>query len=151
MRPAVHTSPRSLGIGGWIVVALFLVSGTLHLVRPGLYVPIVPDMLPTPRALVLWSGVAELVCALGLMVRRSRRIAGWASAVLLVVVFPANVQMAVDAWQDWHVGRAGGWYVVGTLVRLPVQLPMIWWVWRVTRRPAVEVRGRTAAPAGQIY
>lgn len=126
--------PRRLGIGGAILVGLFLVSGTIHLVAPGVFEPIVPHVLPEPRLLVLLSGVAELVCAVGLLAPRTRRLAGWASCALLVAVFPANGQMALDAWQDWSAGNVGTPYAVAASLRLPLQLPLIWWAWRVTRR-----------------
>ena len=112
---------------------LFTGSGVLHLVRPGVYEPIVPPFLPDPRGLVLLSGVAELLCAAGLVVRRTRRWAGWASAALLVAVFPANVTMAVDAWLDWRHGDAGTAYLLGTIVRLPLQVPLVRWAWQATR------------------
>lgn len=100
--------PPRLRIGGGIVVVLFLASGTWHLVNPEAYEPIVPDVLPDAHALVLVSGVAELACALGLVLPRTRGAAGLASAALLVAIFPANVQMAWDAWRDWRAGHAGG-------------------------------------------
>ena len=76
--------------------------------------------------------MAELTCAAGLLWRPTRRVAGFASAVLLVAVFPANVTMAVDAWRSWQDGGDSAAYVVGTLVRLPLQVPLIWWAWRLT-------------------
>ena len=118
----------------------FLVSGTVHLVRPSVFTGIVPHVLPHPTALVLVSGVAELLCAVALLVPRARVLGGWATFVLLLAVFPANVQMAVDAWADHRAGDAGAAYVVGTLVRLPLQLPLLWWAWRLTRDPRSAVR-----------
>lgn len=129
----------------WALVVLFTVSGVVHLVRPEVFTPIVPDALPAHRFLVYLSGVAELLCAAGLVWRRTRRVAGWASAALLVAVFPANMTMAVDAWGDDDASRG---YLLATLVRLPLQLPMIWWAWRVTRpagrplRPGARERPR---------
>lgn len=133
--------PPALRLGGWVVVGLFLVSGTIHLVHPETFTPIVPDFLPAHRLLVYVSGVAELACAAGLVWRPTRRLAGLASVGLLVAVFPANVTMAVHAWHDWRAGDAGGGYLAATVVRLPLQLPLIWWAWRVSggrrpRRPA---------------
>ena len=104
-----------LGLAG-----IFAVSGTVHLVRPGVFTPIVPRSLPRRRDLVLASGVAELACAAGLLVPRTRSVAGWASAALLVAVFPANVTMAQQAQR-----RGTTALKVGTLLRLPVQLPLI--------------------------
>ena len=103
--------PRALRLGGWVLVGLFLLSGTVHLLRPGVFTPIVPDFLPAHRVLVYVSGVAELACAAGLLWRRTRRLAGLASAALLVVVFPANVTMAVDAWRSW-ADHDDAWFAV---------------------------------------
>lgn len=125
-----------------MLVVLFLVSGTIHLARPEVFTPIVPDLLPGHRLLVYVSGMAELACAAGLLWRRTRRLAGFASAVLLLAVFPANVTMAVDAWRSWVAGRHSGWYVVGTLVRLPLQVPLIWFAWRLARADQSDHTGR---------
>jgi uncharacterized membrane protein len=94
------------------VAVSFAVSGVVHLVRPEVFTPIVPRMLPAARVLVYVSGVAELVCAAGLMTRR--RWAADASTALLLAVWPANLQMALDQRS------------VVTWIRLPLQLPLIW-------------------------
>src|SRR5690625_3691539 len=67
---------RSLAAGPKIVTAAFLVSGVVHLVRPAVFEAIVPRALPHKRELVYASGLAELACAVGLLVPRSRRFAG---------------------------------------------------------------------------
>nr|WP_241248481.1 DoxX family protein [Nocardioides sp. KC13] len=109
------------------LAALFLGSGTLHLVRPQVFEAIVPPQLPEPRTVVEVSGVAEIVCGLGLLHPRTRRLAGLASAALLVGVFPANVQMSVDAGRRANRKRtaASAGFFAGTLARLPMQWPMI--------------------------
>ena len=68
-----------------------------------------------------------MVCAFGLPPGRTRRLAGWASAVLFVVVFPANVQMAVDARNESSVAQ------VIAYARLPLQIPLVWWAVAVAR------------------
>ena len=72
------------------LAGIFAVSGTLHLVRPEVYEPIMPDLVPRQREVIYASGVAELLCAAGLLHPRTRRLAGWASAALLLAVYPAN-------------------------------------------------------------
>lgn len=123
------TPPAPLTRGAQGIVAAFLMSGVVHLVRPEVFEPIVPRALPAPRALVVGSGVAELVCAAGLLVPATRRAAGPAAAALLVAVFPGNVQMAVDAVAaarrrptPARVTRAAA-----TLARLPLQWPLVRW------------------------
>lgn len=96
--------------------------------RPQVFEPIVPRALPARRELVYVSGVAELVCAAGLLVPGTRSVAGWGSAALLVGVFPANVQMTVAAAKRWRrhpddPKRAA--FLAGTVARLPLQWPLV--------------------------
>jgi uncharacterized membrane protein len=102
------------------LVGAFLVSGVVHLVRPQLFEPIVPEPLPAKRALVQASGVAELVCAAGLL-RRSRW-APAASAALLLAVWPANGQ---DAVQVQRSARTSSTLKALVWARFPLQVPMI--------------------------
>ena len=111
----------------WGLAALLIGTGTLHFLRPGPFEGIVPGLLGSPRAWVWGSGVAELGCAVALLVPPLRAAAGWACVVLFVVVFPANVQMAVDALQ----GDGGS--VAVALVRLPLQVPLVLWALYVAR------------------
>lgn len=120
----------SLGGGSKVVTGAFLASGVLHLTRPRVFEVIVPRMLPHKRALVYASGLAELSCAAGLLVPATRRYAAPLSAALLAAVFPANVQMALDAHRA--LGREGSTPArqatrAATLARLPLQLPLIRW------------------------
>ena len=61
----VPSAPLTRRIVG--LALLFIASGTTHLVRPQVFEPIVPRALPARRELVYVSGVAELVCAAGLL------------------------------------------------------------------------------------
>jgi uncharacterized membrane protein len=96
------------------------VSGTLHLVKPEVYEPIMPSVVPAQREVILASGVAELLCAAGLLHPRTRRAAGWASAALLLAVYPANLKMASDVRHSRRTGLKAA-----AFARLPLQLPMI--------------------------
>ncbi len=127
-RRVAQTDSAGLDRGGLGLVAAFATSGVLHLARPGIFEPIVPRALPAARMIVLVSGVAEILCAAGLLVPRTRRAAGIASAGLLVAVLPANVTMSaqakrrLDRTPDDPTRKA---FFVATLARLPLQLPMI--------------------------
>ena len=79
----------------YLLSGLLTVTGTLHFVAPKVFADIVPPQLPSPVGLAYASGVAELACAAGLAIPRTRRAAGWATAALFVAVFPGNIQMAL--------------------------------------------------------
>ena len=108
-----------------VVIGAFLVSGTVHLVKPEVYEPLMPSWVPAHRDVILASGVAELVCAAAMMLPPTRRLAGLASAALLVGVLPGNIKMAVDASRTRKTGFKAAAYA-----RLPLQLPMIRGAWR---------------------
>ena len=117
-----------LGKDAIALAGLFVASGTMHFVRPQVFESIVPAQLPSRRALVYASGAAEIACALGILVPKTRRVAGLASATLLVAVFPANVTMTGRARR--RLGRDPGnlrrqGYLAATVARLPLQWPMI--------------------------
>ena len=131
---SAETPPLTNDVVG--LAAIFLFSGATHLVKPEVFEPLIPRALPTPRGLVYASGVAELACGLGLLHPRTRRLAGWASAALLLAVFPGNVQMSVSqgkraARKQDATSRAT---FAATVARLPLQLPLI--------RAALRAAGR---------
>jgi uncharacterized membrane protein len=112
-------------ISRYLLLALFVLGGIMHIVSPRMFIAIVPPFLPWPAALVAISGVAEIAGGLGLLSVRTRRAAGLGLIVLLLAVFPANIYMAwkgmmLPAWILW--------------ARLPLQFLLIWWVNVATRK-----------------
>jgi uncharacterized membrane protein len=107
----------------------FVFAGIMHFVIPRTYEAIVPDYLPSKRALVYASGVAEIAGGAGVLVRPVRRAAAWWSIATLVAVFPANLHMAVnhERYREVPGGR------VALLLRLPVQLLFIAWAHAAAR------------------
>lgn len=108
-------APRVLG-------GLFVASGILHFVAPKPFEAIMPRRLPAHRAFVYGSGAAELACGVGLLTRR--RWAGPAAAALLLAVWPANVQMALDSGSGRLPGPADNRLIAWG--RVPLQVPLIW-------------------------
>lgn len=106
--------------------AFFLVAGTLHFVKPRPYVAIMPEALPRKLELVYASGLAEIAGGAGVLA--GRRAAGWWLIATLIAIFPANVNMAVNAERFRAVPEPLLW------ARLPVQGLLIAWVWRVAVR-----------------
>lgn len=127
--------------GAIALAALLAAAGATHFGQPGFYTPIVPRQLGDPLAWVYLSGVAELGCAAALLPSRSRRAAGWVTAALFVVVFPANIKMALDA------GGGSSLYRAAVYARLPLQIPLIWWAVMVARQaPQIRSTSAYAAP-----
>jgi uncharacterized membrane protein len=114
--------------------ALYITTGTLHFLITRRYVAIMPPYLPAPRELVLISGAAEIAGGVGVLAPSPpiRRAAAWGLVALLIAVMPANIYMVTDHEKFLGIPL---WVAV---LRLPLQLPLIYWAWRYTRaRPNV--------------
>ncbi|GAA2721938.1 DoxX family protein [Cellulomonas aerilata] len=115
------------------LAALLAGAGVTHLVRPRLYERLIPPWLGAPRPWVVGSGLAELACAAAVTAPRTRRAGALATCALFVLVFPGNVQMALDSRagsRSWARRPAVAWG------RLPLQVPLVLWAWRVAQREA---------------
>jgi uncharacterized membrane protein len=106
---------------------LYVVAGLGHFVFAPAYERMMPSYLPAHHALVMLSGAAEIAGGVGVLVPNLRRAAAWGLVCLLVAVFPANLWMAQHPDLTPHVPLWLLW------LRLPLQLPLIWWAWRYTR------------------
>jgi len=131
LAPISLDAPR-VSISIVLIALLFATSGVLHLVKPQPYVSIMPPWLPASLALVLISGVFEIAGAAGILLLSTRVAAGWGLIALLFAVFPANVQMLLNA----RAAHASALWVAGLVARLPLQVLLIIWVYRSTLRAA---------------
>jgi uncharacterized membrane protein len=114
-----------------VVFLWFLIGGLLHFAATDAEMRIVPPAIPHPRDVVLVSGVFELLGAAGLMLKGTRRLAGWGLIALTICVTPAHFYMlgahdrfsAIPLWLLW--------------LRLPVQAILLWLIgWGSRWRPA---------------
>ncbi len=102
----------------------FVFAGAMHFVRPGFYRPIMPEVLPAHDELIYASGATEIVAGLALICPdgRVRRGGGLLAILTLIGVFPANLNMALNADRFPDLPRPALW------ARLPFQLVFLAWV-----------------------
>lgn len=107
-----------------LLALLFVAAGEMHFLKVSTYLKIMPPWIPFPLAMIYVSGFFEILLGALLLPLKTRRLAGWGLATLLIAVFPANIQMAlhpqifpdIPAWAAW--------------ARLPLQGVFIFWVWK---------------------
>jgi uncharacterized membrane protein len=119
--PTMNRSRTLLG-------AFFVGAGVNHFLIPRTYTAIVPpSMQDQADRLVAISGVAEIAGGVGVLLPRTRRLAGLGLIALLAAVFPANLYMARSPERFRRIPR---WALYA---RLPLQPLMMRWAWRATR------------------
>lgn len=113
---------------GLLAMALFyIVAGINHFANSVRYIAIMPQRLPFQVALVYISGFFEILFGLLLLPDTTRRSAAVGIILLLIAVYPANIQMAINYYR---AGDPSFWL---TILRLPLQLVLIAWGYQYTK------------------
>jgi uncharacterized membrane protein len=92
-------------------------SGTMHLVRPEVFVPLLPEWVPGRVLLIVVAGLPELVGGCALFFPATRRWAAAGLAAFMILIFPANVYVAGET--------VSGLQMPGVTVRTAMQAAYI--------------------------
>lgn len=110
------------------MAALYVAAGAYHFINPGFYKKIMPPYLPWHYPLIYISGICEIVFGIFLLPLATRRLAAWGIIILLIAVFPANIQMMLNYKAEHDPDL---WIAI---VRLPLQPLLIWWAWQFAKK-----------------
>jgi uncharacterized membrane protein len=117
------SSWRAAGRGA--VVTMFLFTGTSHFTdMKHDFAAMIPPPLPDDLWMIYLTGLFEIAGAVGLLIPRTRKLAGICLALLLVALFPANVYAALGEIPFRGEAATPLW------IRTPMQLlyiGMVWW------------------------
>ncbi len=91
----------------------FLKIGIDHFLDPEWFEPIVPNILGYPTFWVLFSGLVEIIVGVMLIIPRTQKLGGQGCAILLVILYWANLNMWINEIPiggqvfeaKWHVLR----------------------------------------------
>ena len=100
----------------------FVLVGLRHFQDPAWFEPIVPGILGMPRLWVYFSGLLEIILGLGIMTPKFRPEASILTAMMLVVLYWANLNMWVN---DIPIGGSR-LSTNGHIIRGLIQALMIW-------------------------
>ena len=105
----------------YLLALFFFVAGITHFTQDEAYAAIVPPLLPFPFIIVWVTGIMELFFAVGLAIKKFRKISGFWLAPFLLAVLPANIYMAIYniPLGDMESSSTALW------VRVALQFPLI--------------------------
>ena len=111
----------------WLLAATFIIAGIAHFtfLRKD-FAQLVPPIFPNKDAIVLFTGILEVLGGLGLLIPQLSRWAGIALILYLIAVFPANIYGARQ-----HVPILGKAHP-SVAARLPFQILLIILIWWTT-------------------
>src|SRR3569623_2048330 len=80
----------------WLLAAIYLAAGVLHIETPHAFLTIVPGWVPLPGVGVFATGLCESAGGAGRLRTRCRGLAAVMLALFAACVFPANIKHAID-------------------------------------------------------
>lgn len=109
-------------------ILMFVMIGTMHLFNPSALTYMIEGFLPYPKLLVIISGISEIILGLGLWWERSRKISAWLLIVQLIMMFPANINVAVNDLSAPGGLPSEAWYTWSRLAFQPLYILWVYWV-----------------------
>ncbi len=130
------SSWREAGRGALVI--MFLFTGTSHFTSMKYdFAAMIPDPLPNGLWVIYLTGFFEIAGAVGLLIPQTRRLAGICLVLLLLVMFSANVNAALN---DIPLG---GQDPTPLWLRAPMQILYIGMVWWTSIKEHPKEVGRT--------
>ena len=113
----------------WVLGGFYVLNGLNHFFNADAYIAIMPAYLPWHSQLVVLSGVAEIAVGVGVLIPTTRLTAAWGIILLLILIFPANLYVAMNGLA--YVGDEPSTLL--NWVRLPFQLVLSAWAYWYTK------------------
>ncbi|WP_240616730.1 DoxX family protein [Sphingorhabdus sp. YGSMI21] len=128
MQRAQHKESLARRFFRWLLALFYLVAGIAHIRSPDGFLAITPDWVPFAEQIILFTGIAEIAGAVGLLVPpglvpKARYAAGLGLALYAVCVYPANINHAIN--NVVIGGQTASWLYHGP--RLAFQPIFVWW------------------------
>ncbi|MBB3860218.1 putative membrane protein [Novosphingobium hassiacum] len=121
----------------FILAGFYFIAGVIHVANPAPFLTIMPGWVPFPDDVVMLTGIAELLGAIGLVQGFSlplRRAAAIGLALYAICVFPANINhFILDMAKPDHGLGLG--YHVPRMFAQPLVVWLALWVGGVTDWP----------------
>ena len=115
-----------------VMLGLFMLYGGInHFLMPVFYLPFVPEFLPFREAIVILSGILEIVLGAAVLSSRYRSRAALSIMALMFMFLPVHIA------DVFRVAPAIG-SQEAALIRLPIQFVFILWAWIASRNATIN-------------
>lgn len=74
---------------------ILAVAGIVHLVKPEIFLPAIPSFLPYHHEIILYTGILELILALGLVIKKTQNLSAKITALYFVALLPVHIYVSI--------------------------------------------------------
>ncbi len=110
-------------MGLYVMAGMYVLAGITHFIKPKMYLRIMPRYLPNPKALVFWSGVAEILLGVGLCIPVLKTTSIYGIIAMLLVFLLVHFYMLSEVKASAGIPK---WVLI---LRLPLQFGLMYWAW----------------------
>jgi uncharacterized membrane protein len=133
----LHKEYRFAMSGRIAMAAMLVTTGIAHFVFVEGMSLMLPDFIPYRFELVYFTGIIELMAAIGILLPKYRKWTGWLLILFLVLIIPSNIYATikyVNLENATFDGQGPGylWY------RIPLQLFFIGWIYLSCIKPIAD-------------
>lgn len=126
-----------------IMILFYLFAGNNHFANPEFYYPLIPPYLSKwSGSINILSGIMEMLLALMLIPKATRKAAAWGIMLMLIAFIPSHIyfiQKGQFQLGPFEVTPAIAW------IRLLVVHPMLLlWAWYVSSTEQINFQNKTA-------
>ncbi|WP_300027821.1 MauE/DoxX family redox-associated membrane protein [uncultured Maribacter sp.] len=105
----------------YLMGAIYIFAGIMHFIKPKVYLRIMPRYLPAHKALVVLSGLAEILLGIGLFFKETKNLSIYGIIAMLAVFLLVHFYMLSS---DKASAGFPKWLL---LLRLPIQFALMYW------------------------
>jgi uncharacterized membrane protein len=110
-------------IGLYIMASIYIFGGIMHFIKPRMYMRVMPQYLPNHKALVFWSGIAEILLGIGLCIPVLKSISIYGIMTMLLVFLMVHFYMLSSEKAAAGIPK---WILI---LRIPLQFGLMYWAW----------------------
>lgn len=107
----------------YIMAVLYIFAGSMHFIKPQVYLRIMPRYLPNHKLLVTLSGFAEILLGLGLCFSAIKNISIYGIIAMLAVFLLVHFYMLSGEKAAAGIPK---WILI---LRLPLQFGLMYWAY----------------------
>ena len=109
--------------GLYVMAIMYVFAGLMHFVKPKLYMRVMPEYLPNHKALVFWSGIAEILLGIGLCIPVLKVISSYGIIAMLIVFLMVHLYILTGEKASTGIPK---WILI---LRIPLQFGLMYWAW----------------------
>ena len=80
----------------YLLSSILFLAGVLHIINPGSFLRAMPDYIPFHIEVIYFTGILEIVFAIGLLFRRVRSTFSVFIALYFIAILPAHFHVSIN-------------------------------------------------------